>query len=163
MWVLKVKVISWPWPKVIYIWKLKLAFLRNDWAILNQILFCAWPKYQVSVSQDHWSSGCCSIVCVFNYLFGGLFVILSLGYAQPWEHHLQRSSPLKHVYQSQAKLIDQNFETKGCLTKRGIPSRAILFPGMNLKMKDNTWCSYKWTWTYQNVTDLKVICHIYIG
>ena len=57
MWVLKVKVISWPWPKVIYIWKLKLAFLRNDWAILNQILFCAWPKYQVSVSQNHWSSG----------------------------------------------------------------------------------------------------------
>ena len=57
MWVLKFKVISWPWPKVIYIWKLKLAFLRNDWAILNQILFCAWPKYQVSVSQDHWSSG----------------------------------------------------------------------------------------------------------
>ena len=57
MWVLKVKVISWPWPKVIYIWKLKLAFLRNDWAILNQILFCAWPKYRVSVSQDHWSSG----------------------------------------------------------------------------------------------------------
>ena len=53
MWVLKVKVISWPWPKVIYIWKLKLAFLRNDWANLNQILFCAWPKYQVSVSQDH--------------------------------------------------------------------------------------------------------------
>ena len=32
MWVSKVKVISWPWPKVIYIWKLKLAFLRNDWA-----------------------------------------------------------------------------------------------------------------------------------
>ena len=57
MWVLKVKVISWPWPKVIYIWKLKLAFLRNDWAIFNQILFCALPKYQVSVSQDHWSSG----------------------------------------------------------------------------------------------------------
>ena len=57
MWVLKVKVHSWPWPKVIYIWKLKLAFLRNDWAILNQILFCAWPKYQVSLSKDHWSSG----------------------------------------------------------------------------------------------------------
>ena len=35
MWVLKVKVISWPWPKVIYIWKLKVAFLRNDWAILT--------------------------------------------------------------------------------------------------------------------------------
>ena len=57
MWVLKVKVISWPWPKVIYIWKLKLAFLINGWAILNQILFFAWPKYQVSISQDHWSSG----------------------------------------------------------------------------------------------------------
>ena len=25
-------------PKVIYIWKLKLAFLRNHWAIFNQIL-----------------------------------------------------------------------------------------------------------------------------
>ena len=48
MWVLKVKVNSWPWPKVIYIWKLKLAFLRNDWAILNQILLCAytWPKFR---------------------------------------------------------------------------------------------------------------------
>ena len=32
MWVLKVKVISWPWPKVIYIQNLKLAFLRNHWA-----------------------------------------------------------------------------------------------------------------------------------
>ena len=59
MWVLKVKVNSWPSPKVIYIWKLKLAFLRNDWAILNQILFCALyvAQIQVSVSQDHWSSG----------------------------------------------------------------------------------------------------------
>ena len=46
--VLKFKVIFWPWPKVIYIWKLKLAFLRNNWAILNQILFCAWPKYLVN-------------------------------------------------------------------------------------------------------------------
>ena len=44
MWVLKVKVISWPWPKVIYIWKLKLAFLRNDWAILNQFYFVLGPN-----------------------------------------------------------------------------------------------------------------------
>ena len=57
MWVLKIKVIFWPWPKVIYIKKFKPAFFRNDWAFLSQILFCAWPKYQVSVSQDHWSSG----------------------------------------------------------------------------------------------------------
>ena len=42
MWVLKVKVISWPWPKVIYIWKLKLGFLRNQWAILNQILYVSF-------------------------------------------------------------------------------------------------------------------------
>ena len=38
MWVLKVKVISWPRPKVIYIQNLKLAFLRNHWANQSQIL-----------------------------------------------------------------------------------------------------------------------------
>ena len=42
MWVLKIKVISWPWPKIIYIWKLKLAFLRNHWTILNQILYVSF-------------------------------------------------------------------------------------------------------------------------
>ena len=39
VWVLKVKVISWPWPKVIYIQNLKLAFLRNHWANQSQILY----------------------------------------------------------------------------------------------------------------------------
>ena len=39
--------------------KMKTGFSQKWLAILNQILFCAytWPKYQVSVSQDHWSSG----------------------------------------------------------------------------------------------------------
>ena len=32
MWVLKVKVITWPWPKVVYIQKFKPDFLRNYWA-----------------------------------------------------------------------------------------------------------------------------------
>ena len=39
MWVLKVKVISWPWPKVVYIQKFKPNFLRNYSTILNQILY----------------------------------------------------------------------------------------------------------------------------
>ena len=42
MWVLKVRVISWPWPKVSYIWNLKLAFLRNHWAIQSQILYVSF-------------------------------------------------------------------------------------------------------------------------
>ena len=29
----------WPWPQGIYIWKLKLGFLINYWAIFNQILY----------------------------------------------------------------------------------------------------------------------------
>ena len=37
--VLKVKVISWSWPKVVYIQKFKLDFLRNYCADLNQILY----------------------------------------------------------------------------------------------------------------------------
>ena len=45
MWVCNVKVISWPWPKVIYIWKLKFAFLRNHWAIFNQMLFVSFWKH----------------------------------------------------------------------------------------------------------------------
>ena len=40
MWVLKVNVISWPWPKVIYIWKLKLAFLRNHWGQSKPNFIC---------------------------------------------------------------------------------------------------------------------------
>ena len=38
LWVLKVNVISWTLPKVIFIRKIKLAFLRNHWTIFNQIL-----------------------------------------------------------------------------------------------------------------------------
>ena len=35
-WVSGVKVILWPWSKVIQISKLKLVFLENSWAIWNQ-------------------------------------------------------------------------------------------------------------------------------
>ena len=35
-WVLKVKVILWPWSKVTQISMLKLVFLKNSWAIWNQ-------------------------------------------------------------------------------------------------------------------------------
>ena len=35
---------SWPWPKVIYILKLKLAFLRNHWAIFYQILYVSFKS-----------------------------------------------------------------------------------------------------------------------
>ena len=35
-WVSKVKVILWPWSKVIQISMLKLNFLKNSWLILNQ-------------------------------------------------------------------------------------------------------------------------------
>ena len=44
----KVKVISW--PQGIYIWKLKLAFLRNHCAILNQFLYAS---FQVQGNQIH--------------------------------------------------------------------------------------------------------------
>ena len=46
MWVLKVKVISWPWPKVIYIWTLKLAFLRNHLANQSQILYASFQELE---------------------------------------------------------------------------------------------------------------------
>ena len=45
-WVLKVKVISWPWPKIIYIWKLKLAFLRNHLANQSQILYVSFHELE---------------------------------------------------------------------------------------------------------------------
>ena len=78
MWVLKVKVISWPWPKVIYIQNLKLAFLRNHLANQSQILYVSvsgtrkwkyidmmlitWPRwlprpYMVKTLQKSWFSG----------------------------------------------------------------------------------------------------------
>ena len=62
MWVLKVKVISWPWSKVIYIQNLTLAFLRNHWANQKPNFICklsgtrkwkfddmmlvTWPRWQ---------------------------------------------------------------------------------------------------------------------
>ena len=35
--VLKVKVISWPWPKVLYIWKLKLAMSESTLPIITKL------------------------------------------------------------------------------------------------------------------------------
>ena len=49
MWVLKVKVISWPWPKVVYIQKIKLDFLRNYCADLNQTLY---KSFQVQGNKN---------------------------------------------------------------------------------------------------------------
>ena len=62
MWVLKVKVISWPWSKVIYIQNLKLAFFRNHWANqkpnftcklsgtrkwkIDDMMLVTWPRWQ---------------------------------------------------------------------------------------------------------------------
>ena len=40
--VFNVKVISGPWPKVIYIRKLKSVFLRNHRVIFNQILYVSF-------------------------------------------------------------------------------------------------------------------------
>ena len=45
----KVKVISWSWPHDIYLWKSKLVFLRNYWAIFNQILYVS---FQVITEHD---------------------------------------------------------------------------------------------------------------
>ena len=47
--VLKVKVISWPWPKVVYIQKFKLDFLRNYSVDLNQILY---ESFQVQGNEN---------------------------------------------------------------------------------------------------------------
>ena len=49
MWVLKVKVISWPWPKVVYIQKFKPDFLRNYCADLNQTLY---ESFQVQWNEN---------------------------------------------------------------------------------------------------------------
>ena len=38
-WASKVKVILWPWSKVTQIWKFKLVFRKNSWAIWNQNLY----------------------------------------------------------------------------------------------------------------------------
>ena len=47
----KVKVIFWPWPQGIYMWKLKLVFLRNYLAIFNQILYVS---FQVQGNENQW-------------------------------------------------------------------------------------------------------------
>ena len=52
MWVLKVKVISWPWPKVVYIQKFKLDFIRN-WTKFSgtrkwksdYMMLVTWPRW----------------------------------------------------------------------------------------------------------------------
>ena len=51
MWVLKVKVISWPWPNVVYIQKFKPDFLRNYFANLNQIFY---ESFQVQGNKIWW-------------------------------------------------------------------------------------------------------------
>ena len=56
MWVLKVKVISWPWPKVIYIWELKLVFLRNYWANQSQILYVSFQVLENENLLTRWWS-----------------------------------------------------------------------------------------------------------
>ena len=49
MWVLKVKVISWPWPKVLYMQKFKPDFLRNYFADMNQIFMKAFRYKQMKI------------------------------------------------------------------------------------------------------------------
>ena len=49
MWVLKVRVISWPWPKVVYIQKFKPDFLRNYCVDLNQTLY---ESFQVQGNEN---------------------------------------------------------------------------------------------------------------
>ena len=47
--VLKIKVISWPWPKVLYVQKLKPNFLRNYRTILNQILYESFQVQRMKI------------------------------------------------------------------------------------------------------------------
>ena len=51
---MKVKVISWPWLKVIYIWKLKQDFLRIHLAVSNQILYAS---FQVQGNKNLYDAG----------------------------------------------------------------------------------------------------------
>ena len=56
-WALKVKVISWPWPKAIYVWKLKHAFLRNHWPFLTNFvwrLLVTWKLKFVDMMLVTW-------------------------------------------------------------------------------------------------------------
>ena len=49
MWVLKVKVISWPWPKVVYIQKFKPDFLRIYCVDLNQFFMKAFKYKEMKI------------------------------------------------------------------------------------------------------------------
>ena len=49
----KVKVISWPWPQVIYIWKLNFVFLRNHLAIFNQKFCMKVFRYKEMKIYEH--------------------------------------------------------------------------------------------------------------
>ena len=49
MWVLKVKVISWPWPKVVYMQKFKPDFLRNYFAHQNQFFKKAFRYKEMQI------------------------------------------------------------------------------------------------------------------
>ena len=56
MWVLKVKIISWPWPKVVYIQKIKPDFLRNYFAgHLNQFFMKAFRYKEMKI---WWHDAC---------------------------------------------------------------------------------------------------------
>ena len=49
MWVLKVKVISWPWPKVVYLQKFKPDFLRKYCVDLNQTLYESFQYKEMKI------------------------------------------------------------------------------------------------------------------
>ena len=51
-WVSKVKVILWPWSKVIQISMLKLVFLKNSWAFGTKIHMKAWGKKGIIIYTD---------------------------------------------------------------------------------------------------------------
>ena len=66
-WVSKIKIIPWPWPKVTQIPELKLVFLRNYWAIWNQISNESfWEHGNVILFNSFWShdtDGCHAHTC----------------------------------------------------------------------------------------------------
>ena len=93
-WVLKVKVISWPWPKVIYIWKLKPALLRYHWAILNQILSVS---FQLQGNENPWS------LC-WSHDQDGRHALI-------WKKTLQKSSSPEPVDRFPRNLVCSRFGT----------------------------------------------------
>ena len=51
MMVWKIKVISWPWPQGIYLWKLKLVFLRNYWAIFTKFCMLTFMYKEMKIHE----------------------------------------------------------------------------------------------------------------